>query len=146
MRPILFLLYINDLNQAILHSKVHHFADDTNFLYASHSLKKLTKTINFDLSNLAQWLKANRISLNMNKTELVIFRSPKSQIYRNLNFRLSEQKIEPKHHTKYLGVILDEHLSFKEHMNTFKQKVNRANGMLAKLRYYVSANTLKTIY
>ena len=38
--PTLFLLYINDLNQAIVHSKVHHFADDTNFLYASHSFKK----------------------------------------------------------------------------------------------------------
>ena len=38
--PILFLLYINGLNQAIVHSKVHHFADDTNFLYASHSFKK----------------------------------------------------------------------------------------------------------
>ena len=38
--PILFLLYINDLNQAILHSKIHHFADDTNFLYASYSSKK----------------------------------------------------------------------------------------------------------
>ena len=37
--PVLFLLYVNDLNQAIVHSKIHHFADDTNFLYASHSLK-----------------------------------------------------------------------------------------------------------
>ena len=40
LRPILFLLYINDLNQTIVHSKVYHFADDSNFLYASHSLKK----------------------------------------------------------------------------------------------------------
>ena len=64
----------------------------------------------------------------------------------NLNFQLSGQKIEPKHHTKYLGVILDEHLSFNEHMNTPKPKCNRANGILAKLRYYVSANTLKIIY
>ena len=47
--------------------------DDTNFLYASHSLKKLNKTINFDLSNLVQWLRANKISLNVNKKELVIF-------------------------------------------------------------------------
>ena len=60
--PILFLLYINDLNQAIVHSKVHHFADDTNFLYASHSLRKINKAINFDLSNLVQWLRANKIS------------------------------------------------------------------------------------
>ena len=115
MGPILFLLYINDLNQAILHSKVHHFADDTNFLYASHSLKKLNKTINFDNSNLVQWLRANRISLKVNKTELVIFRSSKKQIYRNLNFRISGQKIEQKHHTKYIEAIFDKHLSFSEH-------------------------------
>ena len=52
--PLLFLLYINNLNKAVVHSKVHHFADDTNFLYASHSLKNLNKTVNFDLSNLVQ--------------------------------------------------------------------------------------------
>ena len=84
--PILFLLYINDLNQAVVHSKVHHFADEANFLYASHSLKKIIKTINFDLSNLVQWLRANEISLNVNQTEQVIFRSPKKQIDKNLNF------------------------------------------------------------
>ena len=106
--PILFLLCINDLNQTIVHSKVHHFTDDTNFLYPSYSFFKKRKTINFDLSNHVQWPRANKISLNVNKTELVIFRSPKRQIYKNLNFRLSGQKIEPKHRTKYLGVILDE--------------------------------------
>ena len=83
----------------------------------------------------------------MNKTELVILRSPKKKkICKNLNFRLSGQKIEQKRHTKYLGVILDEHLSFNEYMNTLKQKFKRANGVLPKLRYYVSADTLKTIY
>ena len=79
--PILFLLYINDLSQAILHANVHHFPDDTNFLYASHSLKKLNKAINFNLSNLVQCLKGNKISLSENKTELAIFRSLKKQIY-----------------------------------------------------------------
>ena len=72
--PLLFLLYINDLNKAVVHSKVHYFADDTNFLYASHSLKNLNKTVNFDLSNLVQWLRANKISLHVNKTEIVVFR------------------------------------------------------------------------
>ena len=142
----MFLLCINDLNKAVVHSKVHHFADDTNFLYASHSLKHLNKTVNFDLSNLVQWLRANKISLNVNKTEIVVFRSPTKQIYKNLNFSLSGQKIEPKRCTKYLGVIMDEHLSFNEQMNTLKQKLNRANGILAKLRYYVTADVLKTIY
>ena len=52
--PLLFLLYINDFNKAVVHSKDHHFADHTNFLCASHSLKNLNKTVNFDLSNLVQ--------------------------------------------------------------------------------------------
>ena len=126
--------------KAVVHSKVHHFPDDTNFSYASHSLKNLNRTVNFDLSNLVQWLTANKISLNFNKTEIAVFRSPTKQIYKNLNFRLSRQKIEPKRCTKYLGVIIDEHLSFNEYMNTLKQKLNRANGILAKLWYYVTAS------
>ena len=63
-----------------MHSKVHHFSDDTNSLYASNCLKKINKTITFGLSNLVQWLRANKISLIVNKAELVFFRSPKKQI------------------------------------------------------------------
>ena len=53
-----------------------------------------------------------------------------------LNFRFSGQKIESKHHTKYLGAILDEHLSFNDYMNTLKQKLNTANVILAKVAIY----------
>ena len=49
--PLLFLIYINDLSRSIKNSKIHHFADDTNLLYASSSLKDINKKINFDLSN-----------------------------------------------------------------------------------------------
>ena len=48
--------------------------------------------------------------------------------------------------TKYLGMIMDEHLTFKNHMDTVKLKLNRANGLLAKLRHYVNATLLRTIY
>ena len=102
--------------------------------------------VNFDLSNLVQWLRASKISLNVNKTEIVVFRLPTKQIYKNLNVRLRGQKIEQKWCTKYLGVIIDENLSFNEYTNTLKQKLNRANGVLAKLRYYITADVLKTIY
>ena len=60
--PLLFLLYINDLNQAIKFCKVHHFA---NFLYSGKSIKKLNKLANFDLKNLLYWLNTNKISLNV---------------------------------------------------------------------------------
>ena len=65
--PLLFLLYINDLNQAIKFFKVHHFADDTNLLCLSNSIKKLNKLVNADLKHLLNWLNANKISLNVKK-------------------------------------------------------------------------------
>ena len=51
--PLLFLLYINDLNQSIKYCKVHHFPDDTKLLYLSNSIKKLSKLVNADLKHLA---------------------------------------------------------------------------------------------
>ena len=65
--PLIFLLHISDLNQAIKFCKVHHFADDTNLLYFSNSIKKLNKLVNADLKYLANWLNANRILLKVKK-------------------------------------------------------------------------------
>ena len=65
--PLLLLLYINDLNQAIKLCKVHHFADETNLLCMSNSINKLNKLVNTDLKHLVNWLNVNRISLNVKK-------------------------------------------------------------------------------
>ena len=65
--PLLFLVYINDLNQALKFCKVHHFADDTNLIHFSKSVNRLNKYVNLDLKNLTYWLNANRISLNVKK-------------------------------------------------------------------------------
>ena len=66
---LLFLIYINDLNGAfITHSLIHHFDDDTNIIYSNKSLKKINKYINRDLAQIVQWLRANCISLNSNKS------------------------------------------------------------------------------
>ena len=74
--PCLFLLYINDLNQAIKFCKVHHFADDTNLLCMRNSIIKLKKIANADLKHLVNWLNANKILLTVKKNdEMVIFKS-----------------------------------------------------------------------
>ena len=78
--PLLFLICINDLSKVIICSSVHHFADDTNILYVSSSLKDINQKINHNLSNLVQWLRANKISLNVSETEIVMFKSHSKQI------------------------------------------------------------------
>ena len=65
--PLLFLLYINDLSQAMKFCNVHHFADDTNLLCLSNSIKKLSKLVNADLNHLLNWLNANKVSLSVKK-------------------------------------------------------------------------------
>ena len=75
---------------------MHHFADDTNLLYSSNSLKQISKYVNHGLKLIAHLLRANRISLNVDKTEIVIFRPKRKEITKNMKFRVSGQKIIPK--------------------------------------------------
>ena len=138
--PLLFLIYINDLPKSIKSSEVYHFADDNT------SLKKLNKNINHDLKLLCEWLRANKISLNSSKTELILFRSKQKTINKNLNFRISGQKLHPQTSVKYLGVQIDEHFTFHTHLKTLVQKLSRAVGMLAKVRHYVPQDTLKKTF
>ena len=63
-----------------------------------------------------------------------------------MNFRISGQKIHIMKETKYLGMVIDEHLTFKNDVDTVKLKLNRANSLLAKLRHYVNLILLRTIY
>ena len=144
--PLLFLVYNNDLHEAVTHSLIHHFADDTNILYCSKSLKKIDKYMNHDLSQIAQWLRANRISLNANKTELIIFRPKNKSITKHLNFRISGLKINPVNKAKYLGIYLDEHLTWNFQLIQIKTKLSRSCGLLAKLRYHVKTELLRTVY
>ena len=90
--PLLFLLYINDLNEAISHSIIHHSADDTNILFSHKCLKKIDKYINHDLSQIVQWLRGNIISLNASKAEIILFLPKIRTITKILNFRISGKK------------------------------------------------------
>ena len=77
--PILFLMYINGLNNAVEFSDVHHFADDTNVLYSRKYVKDTNRKNNFGLKNILMWIRANKILLNADKTKLVLFRSKKKK-------------------------------------------------------------------
>ena len=139
---LLFLVYINDLLDVVTHSLIHHFANDANLLHCSKSLKKINKYVNHDLSQVVQWLRANRISLNANKTELIIFRPKNKSMTKQLNYRISGQKVNIVNKAKYLGKYLDKHLTWIFQLNKIKTKLSRSRGSLAKLRYHVKQNFL----
>ena len=140
--PLLFLLYINDLHLCIKHSKTRYFADDTCLLLVGKSLKQLKKHMNCDLKHLYSWLVANKISLNKDKTETILFRHPNKKINYDLKLKLNGKKLQLTNSVKYLGVHLDSHLNWSKHIEVLAPKLNRAAGMLAKIRHYVSVNDL----
>ena len=144
--PLLFLIYINDLSKAIKFCTTHHFADDTNLLFVDKSLKKIQKYVNLDLKFLCKWLKANKISLNASKTELIIFRDPKKISKHELKIKIDGKKLIPSRFVKYLGVLIDCHLTWKAHAMELHPKLSRAIGMLCKIRHFVNHETLCMIY
>ena len=137
------------MSRIIQHSEIHHFVDDTNLLHSTNSIKKITnRYINHDLNLIVHWLRAHRISLNVEKTE-IIFRPKAKDITKKLNFRISGQKIHISKLVKYLGLMLDESLTWSSHISMLKAKLSKANGLLAKLRFYTSCKlliALTTIY
>ena len=92
--PLLFIIFINDLNVSIKSSKVHHFADNTSLLLINKSLKQINKLVYHDLALLVQWLRSDKISLNTSKTEILLFRPKGKTITKHLNFRISGERIK----------------------------------------------------
>ena len=92
--PLLFLIFISDLNIAKNIQRLH-FADNPCLLNIEDSVKQINKVVNKNLKFLAQWLNANRISLNVAKTEDVIFRRKKKQLDCDLNLKLRAEKLKP---------------------------------------------------
>ena len=132
--PLLFLLYINDMRHALKFSVVHHFADDTNLLYSHKNQKILRKNINTDLELLFQWLCANRLSLNVKKTEFIIFRPARTSLKDRVTLTLNGCKIFESTKVKYLGIILDPRLTWKHHIFELSKKLSRSVGMLYNMK------------
>ena len=101
---------------------------------------------NHDLPVIAQWLRSNKISLNANKTEIIIFRSKWKQITKYLNFQLSGQKINVSNKVRYLGIEIEQHLDWNARVKNVIPTLNRAIGILSKIQHYVPKFLLKTIY
>ena len=125
--PLLFFIYINDLHATIKYSEVHHFADDTNLLSFNSCVKSIIKQVNYDLKNLSNWLKANKISLNVGKTELVLFTSSKKQLDCDLKIKRNGKRFYETDSVKYLGIQIDKRLTWKQHINHVALKLNKVN-------------------
>ena len=128
--PLLFLVYINDLRFSLRYATPSHFADDTSIIYASKILKTIETNLNYDLKCVTEWLRSNRLALNVSKTKLLFFRSKNKNLPLNISIKIQGKRIIPSSHVKYLGIFVDEYLSWNCYVKELSNKLSRANGIL----------------
>ena len=130
-------MYLNiDLCNLIL------FADDTT-LYASHkNIKYLNYMLQTDLNKLDLWFRANKLSLNISKTNTMTIK-PKDSPLKN-ELKLNNKTLPIVEHTKFLGITIDNKLSWTTHINSIISKISVNKNLLAKARHLLTPKVKKT--
>ena len=142
--PFLFLLHINDLPGVSNLLTVILFADDTT-LSASHvSHHELVDEINAELVLVADWTCANRLSINVDKTNVMLFTDIDAD--RNYQIIFKDEVIEYVNSCKFLRVLIDENIKFDKFVNNSCCKVSKSIGIMYKFRYIVPERVLLTLY
>ena len=129
--PLLFIIYINDPYLYLNESKISLYADDTALYSSAETQIEIKLTLQIELTIVCEWLRANKLTLNANKTKYVIFGNKQQLLTKpDLNLCVRPSKIERVSSMKYLGVILDENLSFDEHVSYIVNKASKNLGVL----------------
>ena len=144
--PLLFLLYINDLQYSIMYSSAILFADDTTLLQGHKNLKYLKWSMEEDLKHIIDWFRANLLTLNLDKTECILFSASTSNTQLHIELELGEHKITNTTHVKFLGVWIDHKLQWNKHLNTLIMKLKQNTNLLQIGNTFLNKNSKKLVY
>ena len=145
--PLFFLLFINDLPNCCPSGKVRIFADDTNVFFQCDNNEDIKIIGNTIMTQLCSWFSANKLTLNSDKSSFTIFKSNRKKI-QDLpeHIEFLNQKIRRTTHIKFLGVTLDEGLTWTQHINELCSKLKSLFHIFYNIRSYLSKENIKTIY
>jgi len=145
--PLLFLLYINDLPSYSPNLHFIMFADDTNIIYSNKDPNLLESTLNNELKIISDWFKLNKLSLNIKKTNIMIFRNKHSCISSpNIIITIDDKEIEHVKATKFLGILIDDDLSWKSHTSHVTKIVSKYNGIFRRIKPFLPLDVLNSLY
>ena len=145
--PIIFICYVNDLPKFCNNTISFLYADDTALLTKGRNINMIRDNLQLDFNHLLKWFAANRLCINTSKTKTMLFcgnRSPYKEIKLNIND--GSERIEEVDTFKYLGLYLDRHLCFNDHIDKIIKKVNQRTGILWRMRNFINQPLAKYLY
>ena len=144
MGPLFFILYINDLYRVCSELTFVLFADDTNVFIKGRNLKETIGRLNEKLVLVNEWFNINELSLNVQKTHYMIFSNCTNRSHDDVI--INGRVLERVKYTNFLGVIIDDKLSWKYHINHIKGKMSKSIGILQKVKYIVNKKWRLKLY
>ena len=146
--PLLFILYVNDITNTSNILDFILFADDTTILFSDKDLNNKSTIINRKLKKVSNWFKANKLSVNASKTNFMTLGTSQmtNKIKEEFNIILDNTELDKVTSTKFLGIIIDENLVWKNHIDCISRTISRNIGVINKLKHYVPYRILHTLY
>ena len=148
--PLLFLIYINDLINSCDLAKYVLFADDTNTFVSGDSAISTFEKANIVMRHISEYMKSNKLHINMKKCAFIHFKPKIKNVSddeaTNLELKINNQVIEKVSEAKFLGVIIDEKLTWSAHINYLCKKIKCCTGVLNRIKDYIPAKLHKDLY
>ena len=142
--PLLFIIYINDLHKSSDLLAPIMYADDTNLFFSHKNTDTLCNTVNTELQAVTKWIKANKLSLNLEKTNFMLFSTTLSELPQPII--MDNVQIQKVSKTKFLGTFIDDKLTWKFHVEHVCKTISRNIGMMNKLKYTFPSKVLLSLY
>ena len=145
--PLLLLLFINDLPNASTLVDFVLFADDSNVFFSHKTYEGLFELVNLELQKIADWFKSNTLSLNLSKTNYILFCSHRKKIPSIQGIiQVDNFKIPQVISVKFLGVHLDQHLTWNIHISQIASKISKNVGILSRIAYILPTRLRLNLY
>ena len=143
--PLLFIIYMNDFSSEskLLFSIL--FADDTTVILEGKTYTKLIETLNTELNHIERWLNANKLTINVKKTQYMLFHRARIKSD-GINIIINNNTIQCTKSTKFLGIIIDDKLKWTEHISHVRNTISKSIGILFRVRNYLDKKTLRNLY
>lgn len=144
--PLLFLIYINDIEHTSDFFSIISYADDTTLTCDINcKLENISTKINTELAKIHTWLTLNKLSLNILKTNFILF-SQRNKVLPKIELELNGIALEQVNVFNFLGTTLDSNLSWKPHINKIACKISKVVGILSRLMSFIPNSVLLNIY